>query len=67
MDEVKQRAELPFGHQFSLQSCNDGLVGETSQGGTGSVKLAPPGWEQLRRCDETTDQHNGTVGEGLSS
>jgi len=48
-DEVKQRAEFSFGHQPSLQGCNDDLVGETSQGGAGSIELALPGWEQLRQ------------------
>lgn len=41
-DEVKQRAELSFGHQSSLQGCNDGFIGETSQGGARSIKFALP-------------------------
>lgn len=53
---MKQRAELPFGHQSSLQGCDDGLVGETGQGGTGSVELALPRGEQLKLCKPFVSQ-----------
>lgn len=63
-DEVKQRAELPFSHQPSLQSCDDGLIGETSQRGTGSIELALPRWEQLEWCElfSQLEKSGGTYG-----